>query len=146
MTVMVRQVDAAIIRSLRNRVLRPDQPDKTWPYDTDPHAVHLAAYLDERLVGCATIFPSPYEELPIAWQLRGMAVDPDVQGHGIGRQLLEAAVGIAAAAGAPLMWAYGRISALGFYQRLGWEAVGDEFVHADSGLPHRIIRLPISPG
>jgi GNAT superfamily N-acetyltransferase len=140
MSLVARPATAATVRPLRNRVLRPTKQD-TPAYDADPTAVHLAAIDGDVVVGCATVFPDPYDGEPAAWHLRGMAVDPARQGEGIGTVLLEAAAAVALAAGAPLLWAEGRVSALGFYQRLGWRVVGVEFIHPDSGLAHqRIVR------
>jgi GNAT superfamily N-acetyltransferase len=73
-----------------------------------------------------------------------MAIDPSRQGSGVGRQVLEVAVELARAAGAPRMWADGRTSALGFYERLGWQVVGEEYIVAASGLPHRRIVLDLT--
>ena len=47
------------------------------------------------------------------------------------------------AAGAPLLWANARMTALGFYERLGFEVVGEEYLHGPLGLPHKIILLPL---
>ena len=68
-----------------------------------------------------------------------MAVDPSRQGEGIGRAVLDAGLARLAAAGVPLLWANARDGALGFYEALGFRAVGDSFVDADSGLPHTVV-------
>ena len=109
--------------------------------------MHIGAWDDDLLVGCATVFPdawlpdgeSPEPREPHAWRLRGMAVDPSRQGAGIGRLVLVAALDAAAAAGAPMMWANARSSALGFYESQGWTVVGEEFITADTGIPHKKI-------
>ena len=69
------------------------------------------------------------------------AVDAGYQGQGIGRQVLERAIAAADGAGAPLLWANGRVTALGFYERLGWVAVGEVFPSGPAALPHRVILL-----
>lgn len=61
----------------------------------DPGALVLAAHLDGRLVGGATIVLAPDSRLaellrPGAAGLRMLAVDPAAQGHGVGRALVEA--------------------------------------------------------
>lgn len=139
MSVELRRATADEIRPLRLGVLRPDAPLVPSAYDLDPATVHVGAFEGETAVGCVTVFPEPYEGEPRAWRLRGLAVDPALQGRGIGRLVLEAAVEVAAAAGAPLMWANGRVSALAFYERLGWEAVGEIFDYGPATLPHRVI-------
>jgi GNAT superfamily N-acetyltransferase len=141
-TVVVRRAIAAEVRPLRLGVLRPQAPLVASDYDLDPATVHIGAFDDEAVVGCATVYPQPYDGEPAepsAWRLRGMAVDPGYQGRGIGRLVLDAATIAAEQAGAPLLWANGRVSAMAFYQQLGWEAVGDVFEHGPAGLPHRVI-------
>lgn len=66
----------------------------------DPGAVVLAARLGGRVVGGATVVLAP--ELPLAELLepgdaglRMLAVDPEVQGAGVGRTLVEATIELA---------------------------------------------------
>lgn len=151
---MVRRATAAEIFPLRHAVLRPGRPVRDSVYAEDDAAVQVGAWDGDVLVGCATVFPEPWPGHdapgappadPTAWRLRGMAVDPDRHGRGVGRGVLAVAVEAAVADGARLLWAHGRSGALGFYARLGWRVVGEEFVTADSGLPHRRIVLPLEP-
>src|SRR5207245_1459574 len=93
---------------------------------------------DGSLVAVSTWIPS----VEGTWQVRGMAVDPAVQGRGVGRLLLDGGVARARGAGVSRLWAHGRDSALGFYQRLGWSVVGDGYVTA-IGLPHHLIELEL---
>jgi GNAT superfamily N-acetyltransferase len=147
-SIEVRRAAADEIRELRLRVLRPDAARVPAGYDLDAATVHIGAFDDGVAVGCGTVFPEPYEDEPLAWRLRGMAVEPTLQGRGVGRLVLEAATKVAIDAGAPLLWANGRVSALEFYRRLGWEAVGEEFDYGPATLAHRVIvrTLISSPG
>jgi predicted N-acetyltransferase YhbS len=140
----VRRADAAEIRLLRRDVLRPGGTLDPSQYDLMPAAIHIGAFDGETVIGCASVFPEPHESDPLAWRLRGMAVDPSRQGEGIGRLVLEASVAAATEAGAPLLWATGRVSAMAFYQRLGWQAVGDVFSYGPADLPHLLILLSLS--
>jgi GNAT superfamily N-acetyltransferase len=139
MTVEVRRATDEEIRALRLGVLRPTAPLVPSAYDLDPATVHVGAFDGGRAVGCASVFPEAYDGEPTAWRLRGMAVDPACQGRGVGRLVLAAATEVAAAAGAAMLWANGRTSALGFYERLGWRAVGEEFAYGPAKLPHWVI-------
>jgi predicted N-acetyltransferase YhbS len=140
----VRRAAAAEIRLLRRDVLRPGGTLDPSPYDRMDATIHIGAFDGGTVIGCASVFPEPCDADPLAWRLRGMAVDPSRQGEGIGRLVLEATVAAAAQAGAPLLWATGRVSAMSFYQRLGWEAVGDVFSYGPADLPHRLLLLPLS--
>jgi len=150
MTLDVRQAKAEEIRALRHDVLRPGYPLEASVYaEDDDSAVHVGAWDDGELVGCATVFPEPYAgppEVPGAWRLRGMAVAPDRQGSGLGRIVLAAALAAAREAGASLVWANARSPAVGFYVKEGWQTVGPEFVTPDTGLPHRRILRDVTNG
>ena len=146
-TLVVRVATIDEILPLRHAVLRPGKPVSTAMFAGDADSVHVAAWDGDEVIGCATVFADPWpagEEQPAeprAWRLRGMAVDPARQGSGVGGLVLAAAVEAAAAAGAPLMWANARVSALPFYAANGWVAVGEEYLTPDTGLPHRKIVL-----
>jgi GNAT superfamily N-acetyltransferase len=150
MSLEVSQARVAEIFPLRHAVLRPGRPDTASVYPEDDRAVHIGAWDDGRLVGCATVFPEPWagsDDWPVeprAWRLRGMAVDPSRHRTGVGRQVISAVVDAATAAGAPLVWANARTTALPFYEAAGWVVAGAEFITKDSGLPHKPIVRPIA--
>jgi predicted N-acetyltransferase YhbS len=152
MQVKVTEVSAEETHGLRRRVLRSRAPDSSVVFagDDDAAAFHLAAVAVDGgdLVGVASFFPSPYDGPggPVldAYQLRGMAVVPEVQGTGIGATLLAEGVARARAQGASVLWANGRDSALGFYERQGWKVVGDGFIYGPVKLPHHIVMREIS--
>jgi GNAT superfamily N-acetyltransferase len=150
-TLVVRRASAEEIFPLRHAVLRPGRPVTASVYAGDADAVHIAA-LDQGddgdlLAGCATVFPDPWPggsadgpapmPEPTAWRLRGMAVDPSRRRTGVGREVLNAVVAAAREAGAPLLWANARTTALPFYEAEGWVVAGEEFITADTGLPHK---------
>jgi GNAT superfamily N-acetyltransferase len=146
-TLVVRRATVAEIMPLRHEVLRAGYPPEASRYAQDGFAVHLGGWDDDTLVACATVFPDPWPgppAVPAAWRLRGMAVDPARQGTGIGAEVLAAAVAAARTGGAPLMWANGRSTALGFYCRYGWRVAGEEFLASDTGLPHHPIVLELA--
>jgi GNAT superfamily N-acetyltransferase len=147
-SIVVRRTTAEQTRPLRHAVLRPGFPQTASVYEQDLTAVHIGAWDGDEIVGCAAVFHEPWPgppPVPDAWRLRGMAVDATRQGQGIGGRVLAAVVEAAREAGAPLLWANGRSSALAFYLRHGWRAVGEEFVTPDTGLAHyRIVLDPAS--
>lgn len=140
---VVREGELAELLPLRRAVLRPGQEVRASEYDRSPGIRHVVAVDGTEVVGCASIYPSPYEGEPAAWQLRGMAVAPGLQGTGIGARVLLLAIDIARAAGGSLLWANARVTALGFYERLGFEAIGAEYLHGPLELPHKLVRLAL---
>jgi GNAT superfamily N-acetyltransferase len=141
--VVVRVITAEAARPLRQAVLRPGLPPETthYPGDEQPGAWHAGAYQGEMLIGIASVYPEapPGEGAAGAWRLRGMAVRPECQGQGVGQALVEACAAHARAAGGTLMWCNGRVSALGFYRRVGFEPAGEVFDLPHSG-PHYLLR------
>jgi GNAT superfamily N-acetyltransferase len=144
-SIEIRRATADEVRPLRRDVLRPGGTLDPPPYDLAPATIHIGAFDDGAVVGCVTIFPAPLDDEPLAWQLRGMAVDPAYQGQGIGRLVLDAATDAAESADVPLIWANGRVSALPFYRRLGWVAIGEVFPYGPANIDHMVIRRRLSP-
>lgn len=95
----------------------------------------------ERVIGCALLLPET--DRPGFGKLMQMAVDVQRQGEGIGQRLVieveSRAFGELGLAG---LFCFAQTTALGFYEKLGWEAEGEEFEEA--GIPHRVmvIRRP----
>lgn len=141
--IVIERISAVQTHDLRRRVLRGDDPDAvvTLPGDDADDTVHLGAIEGPRVVAISTWLVAPYPEAPTvrAVQLRGMATDPARVGHGLGMRLLRAGHEHAAATHAEIVWANARLSALGFYERNGFEAVGPVFATADTGLPHQLV-------
>jgi predicted GNAT family N-acyltransferase len=124
-----RRVAVETILPLRHRILRPGRPAETARFDGDLDAGtrHSAAFLGEEPVACLTLMPSEWEGRP-AWQLRGMATDSRQQGRGLGRQLFEsAAIDAGRAEPGRVFWCNARLSAVGFYEKLGWRVVSEPF-------------------
>gem|GEM_PF-432545 len=144
----VRRIAAAEVVPLRHKVLRQGMPPETaiFPGDEEPETFHLGALRNREVVGVATFLVRPYPLDPggaRAWQLRGMAVDPALQSHGVGSKMLQAAIEILGQElrvrdGLPapaILWCKARIKAVDFYRRNGWITVGEEFEIANFG-PH----------
>jgi predicted N-acetyltransferase YhbS len=139
----VERVDRLAILDLRVRVLRKGTPVAhcNYPEDDYPDVVHLAIDGDDGPVATSTWFSKECPEHPgvAAVQLKGMAVDESLQGSGLGAQLIDAGLDLARSRGAEIVWARARDSALGFYERLGFEPRGAGFVDEPTGMPHHVV-------
>lgn len=149
-TVQIRLARPEEVVDLRHAVLRAGLPRSTAVFDgdSDPETRHLVAVgPDGRVIGCATILrrPSPFGDPRPAWQLRGMAVEPGLQGAGLGSRLLAAGETIVRESGHTLMWCNARTPAVAFYRRHGWETVGEEFPVETAG-PHICMRKELPAG
>ncbi len=136
----VRLISAAETYDIRWPVLRAGLPRESAIFDGDDasEARHFGAFRDENLVGVTSIFPRPFPDHPErknTWQLRGMAVVPEVQSQGAGEALLKAAQIDARQNGAECLWANARVPAARFYEKHGWTIIGSEFDIPTAG-PH----------
>ena len=123
---------------LRESVLRPNQPKENWTYvgDDDPNTIHLAVRDSGTIVGVVTLLPEPHPTLPNhKWRLRGMAVVPDHQKQGIGRELLQELQERIQGEG---MWCTARRNIEGFYLQHGFVCEGEAFEM--NKMPHVMMR------
>ena len=131
------------ILPLRVAVLRKGTPatECTYPEDSFDDAVHLGIVRDGHVVATSTWFTKqcPVVDDTTALQLKGMAVSENLQGEGLGELLIAAGFDIAKKRGAPLVWARARDSALGFYTKCDFVAMGDGFIDEPTDMPHHIV-------
>jgi GNAT superfamily N-acetyltransferase len=134
------EIGATDTHPLRLSVLRFDTPtrDVVFPEDEWPGSWHLGARRDGALVATSSWVPREREGRP-GVQLRGMATSHDLQGTGVGGQLLEAGCELARAKGFTLVWANARDAALNFYLHHGFEVEGDGFIDHTTQLPHHLV-------
>jgi predicted GNAT family N-acyltransferase len=138
-TVTVDEVPAEATYPLRRAILRPGGGEVTWAGDEDPATIHLAARTAGGVVvGVVRFSPAtcPWRaEARAPWQLRGMATDPAVRGAGAGRALVAEGLARVAARGGDLLWCHARVTAAGFYERMGFAVVTDPYDRPGIG-PH----------
>ncbi len=132
---MVEQVRPELTYRLRQQVLRPGMaPEESFfPRDHDAGSGHFAAYIDDAVVGVASVFAEPEPGGPGIWRLRGMAVDPDQQGLGLGAALIDRVRDFVRRSGGGLIWCNARLSAEGFYRKLGYVRAGEPWDEAGIG-------------
>ncbi|UQA59823.1 GNAT family N-acetyltransferase [Polyangium aurulentum] len=138
----IRRISAAETRHLRRVVLRPHQrpEDLVYPGDDALDTLHLELSVggEQRAVASMYREPPPGTQDAGAYRLRGMAVLPEDQGRGYGAALVQACVEHARQHGGTRLWCNARTTAAGFYRKLGFEAVGDEFELPGIG-PHYLM-------
>lgn len=131
------------IMDLRVAVLRRGTPTThcRYPEDDLDDVVHLGIVVDGAVVATSTWFGKTCPEItgPPAVQLKGMAVDTKIQQSGLGSALIVEGVAHAGERGAQLVWARARDSAIGFYEKNGFEIVGDGFIDEPTAMAHHIV-------
>lgn len=142
----IRAVQADAVRPLRKTLLRPNQDVSELVYggDTEPDTLHAAAFDGEEIVGIASVSRQPDPTGKPAFRLRGMGTARRVRGLGVGRDLLEQCYAHCAEKGAKRVWCNARLSAVGFYTRMGFKVVGDQFELPGIG-PHVVMSRGVSP-
>jgi len=141
----VRPITAEETLPLRHAILRAGLPRETaiFPGDDAESSRHFGAFSEGRLVGVATIHFVPLLDQPDfdpAYQVRGMAAAPEMQGLGAGRALLEACATAARSAGAQWLWCNARTPAIGFYTQNGFKATPGVFDIPNAGPHVRMLR------
>jgi ribosomal protein S18 acetylase RimI-like enzyme len=136
----IRPIPPEQARLLRSQMLRPGLPMEKNIYDGDDAAesLILGAFDGEQCdqyVGTLTILhqPPPGSDDPLAWRMRGVATVPEVHGKRFGVDLVRAGLRYVAEQGGTMLWCNARTSAVGFYEKLGFKAEGEEFHSPDSG-------------
>lgn len=128
--------DNADIRRIREMVFIKEQgvtPEQEWDSD-DADSTHFLACEGEFAMGTARLLPNGC--------IGRVAVLKDWRGQGIGELLMQAAIAEAERQGLKQQTLTAQAHAAGFYERLGFAVVSDEFIEA--GIPH-IEMLRTSP-
>jgi GNAT superfamily N-acetyltransferase len=123
---------------VRHPVLRPGKAIETCRFEGDDLAstVHFGIFEDEKVIGVLSLFDASNSGIAAETQLqfRGMAVLAAYQNKGIGAILMEfAETQIKAKTGA-IIWLNAREKALPFYEKMGYQKMGQPFTIGDIGI------------
>jgi predicted GNAT family N-acyltransferase len=121
--------------NLRNEILRRPlgltfEPEELAREKED---ILIAAFDDDEMLACCLMTKVDKNSL----RLRQMAVQNNLQGKGIGASMMNFAEIVARDKGYKKLVMHARKTALGFYEKLGYKAVGNEFEEVT--LPHYIM-------
>ncbi len=93
----------------------------------------MAAFDDDKMLACCMLV----EENPHTVRLRQMAVQNDLQGQGIGKALMQFAENLARDRGYQKITMHARKNAAGFYEKMGYRIIGEEFIEIT--IPHYVM-------
>ncbi len=127
-------------RDLRNRILlRPiGIPDFGWEKN-DVNSWHFVALEDRTVIGCVVLVR--LDEKGSKTQLIQMAVEKRLQGQGIGRLLVEQLIAFSSENNVSEIQIHARDEVTSFYERLGFEVVGEPFEEVGIKHRHMLMRL-----
>lgn len=131
-------VDREALRQVREVVFIDEQQvplEEEWD-DLDASSRHvLARDPDGKPIGTGRLTPQR--------KIGRMAVLADWRGHGVGAAMLQALMDTARTLGWTRIGLNAQVSAVGFYERFGFRADGDEFLEA--GIVHRPMVATLAP-
>ncbi|MER5614411.1 MULTISPECIES: GNAT family N-acetyltransferase [unclassified Streptomyces] len=124
-----------------------DVPEEIEYDEYDAVALHVIALAaDGSALGTGRLLHGPAAAAktggdPAVGSLGRLAVTRAARGLGVGAALVRAIEDAARELGLAAVDLHAQTHALGFYERLGYEAYGPEF--PDAGIPHRAMRRPL---
>ena len=102
--------------------------------DLDDVCTHVIGLLDEQPVTTARLRPVD----SAVGKVERVATIQTARGHGYGKEIMDEVERVAKHQGLSELRLGAQLTALPFYEKIGYEAFGDEFLDAD--LPHRMMR------
>ena len=120
---------------LRDDILRKPLGLSFTKEELEKEKEHLliGAYEDDKMLACCMLV----EENSKTVRLRQMAVLNDLQGKGIGKALMIFAENLARDRGYKKITMHARKNAIGFYEKMGYVKVGNEF--EEITIPHYLM-------
>ncbi len=121
--------------ALRTEILRKPLGLMFTPEELkkDEADVHFGLFEGSKIIACLTLTNAGDKKM----KMRQVAVQTDQQGKGVGRDLSNAAEDYARKQSFVLMFCHARKTAAPFYQKLGYQVVGDEFTEVN--IPHYVM-------
>ena len=116
-------------------ILEQGVPEALELDELDPSALHALAYQDGQCVGTGRLVNLGNGQA----QIGRMAVLRNFRGQGIGRAILERLLLTATAEGASSLILHAQLTAMPFYEKLGF--VGQGSIYEEAGIPHRNMML-----
>jgi len=122
---------------VRQIVLRPGKPVESCHFDGDDlHTTHhYGLFNDNKVVAVITVLENQLKDFDMQrqFQVRGMAVLDEFRGKGYGEDLLLYTENQIKSQNGELIWFNARITAVGFYEKSGYQTLGPAFEIADVG-------------
>lgn len=141
----IKQIPSQATFAVRLPVLRPGKPVESCIFEGDdlPTTAHFGVFDDENLAGIVSVFK---EKTPLLadqnqFQLRGMAVLDSHQKKGLGDRLVKAAEEYITTQNGGAIWFNAREIAVGFYNKMGYEIIGEPFTISNIGIHYVMYRV-----
>jgi GNAT superfamily N-acetyltransferase len=122
---------------VRHPVLRAGKPIESCHFDGDEldSTKHFGIFIDNILVGVTSLFMQHHSffDHQTQMQMRGMAILDSYQKQGLGEKLLVTCEDYLKKEKNALLWFNARAKAVPFYEKLGYQIIGNSFEIGDIG-------------
>ena len=122
MEAVVEQIFPALTWRIRQLAMYPESEITDMELAEDWDGMHFGLYYQYELTGVVSLFIDGTTA-----QFRKMAVLPNDQGKGYGLQLLQYLADYCKSQDIKNLWCNARVSAIGFYQKLGFAIAGQPY-------------------
>lgn len=103
----------------------------------DVDDTHWGTFVNGEVIACLTLVPAVNERV----KMRQMAVSPQWQGKGLGKELLLHAEKSCRLNGVKVIFCHARKVAVPFYEKLGYKTISNEFTEVN--IPHFVMEKKI---
>lgn len=140
--IRIEKISAEETYPIRHKILRPHQSFEDSKYDTDhlDTTLHVGAIADGTIISIASFSKVTHHELTSSkqYQLRAMATLPEFRRQNMGKSIVAYAEKVLKEKKIDFIWCKARIEVKGYYEKLGFEPMGDVFEYPGLG-PHIIM-------
>jgi GNAT superfamily N-acetyltransferase len=135
---IIKKIASTATFLVRHPVLRAGKPIESCIFDGDDleTTLHFGLYLAQELVGIISLFKksnSIFKE-ENQYQIRGMAVLQNQQKKDFGKALILYSEAYCKNQNVNLIWFNARVEAVGFYEKMGYQKIGNTFEIPDVGV------------
>jgi len=124
--IQIEQIRYELTWRIRRDAMYPNADYDVVKLPEDPNGLHFGLYADDQLSSVVSLF----DDAGI-YQFRKFATLPKAQAKGYGSLLLNHIISYARERAATKIWCNARLSALGFYSKLGFIPKDEPFVKND---------------
>lgn len=122
---VVEQIFPSLTWRIRHIVMYPDRPYDFIKLENDFDGIHFGIYKDHELAGVVSLFMEGQ-----TGQFRKLAVLKELQGNGLGSQLLAYLIDFCKVQNLTKLWCNARVNAKEFYCKFGFIESGEIYQHA----------------
>lgn len=120
---VVEQIFSSLTWRIRQLAMYPEKEIKQMELANDFDGIHFGIYHEYELTGVVSLFENDKTA-----QFRKMAILPEAQGKGFGKQLLLYLIDYCKQQKIEILWCNARTSATEFYKKIGFATIGEPYL------------------